>query len=415
MVKKKGKSKRITLKDKYKIQRRVVESHRKSRKQAKRDTKAGIVRHDKKKDPGIPNTWPFKQELLQNIKHERDRMESRKVEEQERRRQRQQGGGGGAAATNLTELMAQANQKQSAFAATTAAAAAPSPHDAGDGVRIVAPSHGQQSRRAYLRSLKQVIESSDVILQVLDARDPLGTRIHPAIEAGILSHHDKRMVLVLNKIDLIPKSNVSEWLTFLRRSHPTVALKAGTTQQSRSREGGKSSGIGRSTAGSALSSTLAVGVDGLLQLLKNYARSSGEKKSNKTCITVGIIGYPNVGKSSILNSLKRCRAVGVSPRPGFTTSLQEVVLDKSIRLIDSPGVVFDDDAAGAGAVLRNGINADSVADPIPAVQELLGRCTMESLQMTYNVPAFPRGADGVNQFLAMVARAKGRADRKSVV
>jgi nuclear GTP-binding protein len=176
MVKKKGKSKRITLKDKYKIQRRVVESHRKSRKQAKRDTKAGIVRHDKKKDPGIPNTWPFKQELLQNIKHERDRMESRKVEEQERRRQRQQGGGGGAAATNLTELMAQANQKQSAFAATTAAAAAPSPHDAGDGVRIVAPSHGQQSRRAYLRSLKQVIESSDVILQVLDARDPVSAR-----------------------------------------------------------------------------------------------------------------------------------------------------------------------------------------------------------------------------------------------
>ena len=51
MVKKKGKSKRITLKDKYKVQRRVVESHRKTRKQAKRDAKAGIVHHDKKKDP----------------------------------------------------------------------------------------------------------------------------------------------------------------------------------------------------------------------------------------------------------------------------------------------------------------------------------------------------------------------------
>jgi len=404
MVKKKGKSKRITLKDKYKIQRRVVETHRKNRKQAKRDAKAGIVRHDKKKDPGIPNSWPFKQELLQNIKHEKERMEVKKQEEKERRKQHQKG-----KATNLTELMMQANQKKSEFDARTAGGAALANDDS---VRIIAQSHGQQSRRAYLRSLKKVIESSDVILQILDARDPLGTRIHPAIESGILSHFDKRMVLVLNKIDLIPKSNVGEWLTYLRRSHPTVALKAGTTQ-SRSHESGKSSGIGRSKSENALSSSMAVGVDGLLQLLKNYARASGEsksKKKSKTCITVGIIGYPNVGKSSILNSLKRFRAVGVSPRPGFTTTLQEVVLDKNIRLIDSPGVVFDDDDAksGAGAILRNGIDADSVEDPIPAIQELLERCTMESLMMTYNVPAFPRGPEGVMTFLAMIARTKGR-------
>ena len=75
MVKKKGKSKRISLKDKYKIQHRVVETHRKTRKQAKRDAKAGIVRHNKKKDPGIPNSWPFKQELLQDIKQSNERME----------------------------------------------------------------------------------------------------------------------------------------------------------------------------------------------------------------------------------------------------------------------------------------------------------------------------------------------------
>lgn len=410
MVKKKSKSKRVTLKDKYKIQRRVVETGRKNRKQAKRDAKAGIVKHDKKrKDPGIPNSWPFKQELLQNIKQEKERMEHRKLEEKERRKQ------GAASAGSLTELMAQANQMRSEFDAKHGVAIAEKAGaDAADGVRIISESHGQQSRRAYLRSLKKVIESSDVILQVLDARDPLGTRIHPAIESGILSHFDKRMVLVLNKIDLIPKSNVSEWLTYLRRSHPTVALKAGTAQ-SRSNESGKSSGIGQTKGENALSSSMAVGVDGLLQLLKNYARAYGEKKS-KTCITVGIIGYPNVGKSSILNSLKRFRAVGVSPRPGFTTSIQEVVLDKNIRLIDSPGVVFDDDDTklGADAILRNGIDADSIKDPIPAVQALLERCTMDSLMMTYNVPAFPTGPEGVMTFLAMVARSKGRVLKGSI-
>ncbi|KAL3791079.1 hypothetical protein HJC23_012064 [Cyclotella cryptica] len=401
MVKKKGKSKRVTLKDKYKMQRRVVETHRKNRKQATRDAKAGVVRHDKKKkDPGIPNSWPFKQELLQDIRRSNERIEQKKAEEKARRALSKKD------PTSLTELVAQANQKQSEFDARLGTD--PATNDAA--IRSSKESHGQQSRRAYLRELKKVIESSDVILQVLDARDPLGTRIHPAIEAGILSHFDKRMVLVMNKIDLIPKANVSQWLTYLRRSHPTVALKAGTTQ-SRSAESGKSSGIGQTKAESALSSSMAVGTEGLLQLLKNYARSAGESKKSKTCISVGIIGYPNVGKSSILNSLKRFRAVGVSPRPGYTTAMQEVVLDKNIRLIDSPGVVFDDDEdgtskCGAGAVLRNSVDADSIPDPIPAVEELLSRATMESIMMTYNIPAFPKG--DVMTFLAMAARSKGK-------
>mmetsp|Transcript_7990 Transcript_7990/g.16914 ORF Transcript_7990/g.16914 Transcript_7990/m.16914 type:complete len:583 (+) Transcript_7990:194-1942(+) len=421
MVKKKGKSKRTTLKDKYKIQRRVVETHRKNRKQAKRDAKAGIVRHDKKKkDPGIPNSWPFKQELLQNIRQAKERDEQRKLEEKERRRSKNNN----SDAADLTELVAQANQKQSEFDARLGNSNVPANNNDDDvdgfAIRTAKQSHGQQSRRAYLRELKKVISTSDVILQVLDARDPLGTRIHPAIEAGILSHYDKRMVLVLNKIDLIPKNNVSEWLTYLRRAHPTVALKAGTTQ-SRSNESGKSSGIGQTKGENALNSSLAVGVDGLLQLLKNYARTastSSNSKQSKTCITVGIIGYPNVGKSSILNSLKRFRAVGVSPRPGFTTSLREVVLDKHIRLVDSPGVVFDDGDdpssqsnsksanGGAAVLLRNSVDADSIEDPIPAIQELLERCSTESLMMTYGIPAFPRG--DVMTFLAMVGRVKGR-------
>jgi nuclear GTP-binding protein len=69
--------------------------------------------------------------------------------------------------------------------------------------------------------------------------------VHLAVEAGmILSHPNKRMILVLNKIDLVPKSNVADWLTYLRRAHPTVALKAGTAKSGQSNESGKSSGIG---------------------------------------------------------------------------------------------------------------------------------------------------------------------------
>jgi nuclear GTP-binding protein len=61
-----------------------------------------------------------------------------------------------------------------------------------------------------------------------------------------------------------------------------------------------------------------LGASTLLSLLKNYCRS----QNIKTSITVGIIGYPNVGKSSLINSLKRSKAVGVGATPGFTKVMQ---------------------------------------------------------------------------------------------
>lgn len=275
MVKKKGKSKRSTLKDKYKIQRRVVETHRKSRKQAKRDVKAGIIRHDKtKKDPGIPNSWPFKQELLNEVARARELAENAQLEKKQNK-----------SAKNLEELMARANASRSEFEAKVSSGVIR--HEEDSEARTPKLNLGEQSRRAYLSTLRQVIEASDIILQVLDARDPMGTRIRPSIEDAILKHFDKKMVLVMNKIDLIPKDAVSGWLNFLRRSRPTLAIKCGTNIKDK---------VGRSEVEcqGALSSSCGVGVEGLLGLLKNYARTSDG--GGKTCITVGIIGYPNVGE-----------------------------------------------------------------------------------------------------------------------
>jgi nuclear GTP-binding protein len=82
--------------------------------------------------------------------------------------------------------------------------------------------------------------------------------------------------------------------------------------------------------------------------------------------------------------------------------MQEVVLDRNVRLLDSPGVVFND----GSAMLGNCVDADSVEDPIPAVEALLLRCNPASLVMTYNIPAFPPG--NVMMFLAMVAKSYGR-------
>lgn len=87
------------------------------------------------------------------------------------------------------------------------------------------------------------------------------------------------------------------------------------------------------------SGSTAVGTENLLNVLKNYARVEGEKNI-KQLITVGVIGFPNVGKSSLINSLKRCKAAATGNTPGVTKAMQEIQLDKNIVLIDSPGVVL---------------------------------------------------------------------------
>jgi nuclear GTP-binding protein len=69
--------------------------------------------------------------------------------------------------------------------------------------------------------------------------------------------------------------------------------------------------------------TGAVGTDNLMNILKNYART-GAGGNEKFVITVGVVGFPNVGKSSIINSLKRQRCAATGNQPGVTKSMQEI-------------------------------------------------------------------------------------------
>lgn len=88
---------------------------------------------------------------------------------------------------------------------------------------------------------------------------------------------------------------------------PTIAFKSSTQKQHKNLGQAKKMGLGQKS-----STQMCLGADNLLQALKNYARN----KSIKTSITVGIVGMPNVGKSSVINSLKRTRVAHVGNRPG---------------------------------------------------------------------------------------------------
>ena len=100
----------------------------------------------------------------------------------------------------------------------------------------------------------------------------------------------------------------------------------------------------------------ALGTDNLMNVLKNYARIDGANA--KQTIYVGVVGFPNVGKSSLINSLKRTRAVATGNTPGVTKSMQEVQLDKNIMLLDSPGVVLSTKEQSDSLILRQAVKIE---------------------------------------------------------
>lgn len=73
----------------------------------------------------------------------------------------------------------------------------------------------------------KVIDSSDVLCMVLDARDPLGTKCTHAEEVIKQKSQYKHIIYVLNKIDLVPKEVTVKWVKYLSQFHPTVTFKAG--------------------------------------------------------------------------------------------------------------------------------------------------------------------------------------------
>lgn len=149
-----------------------------------------------------------------------------------------------------------------------------------------------------------VINKSHILLEVLDARFPKYCRIYK-IEKYI-KDRKKYIILVLNKADLVPENIINKIYNEFSKEYPTVYV----------------------------SSIYRKGSKKLRSIIKRIGRNIDEDK-----IYVGVFGYPNTGKSSIINLLVGRKRAGTSPIPGFTKGIQYIRLSRKYYLIDSPGIV----------------------------------------------------------------------------
>ncbi|CDJ58464.1 nucleolar GTP-binding protein NOG2, putative [Eimeria maxima] len=284
-------------------------------------------------------------------------------------------------AADLTTLATQAAEREAAFEKSTASSSGVA-DNGGEGGPVESIYQKGTSRRIW-GELYKVIDASDVLVQVVDARDPMGTRCTRLERYLKAQRSSKHLVLVINKVDLVPPRVARHWLRQLSKEMPTLLMQADKNKKN----------IGRNQ---------------LFQLLRQY----GQLLSDRKHVSIGFFGYPNVGKSSIINFLKSKQVCKAAPIPGQTRVWQYVALTSKLYLIDCPGIVPISSDAGndTDKVMRGVVRPERINAPEEHIGTVLERVKREAVITRYGLDQSTTWEDA-EEFLSLLAVRLGKLKR----
>lgn len=221
------------------------------------------------------------------------------------------------------------------------------------------PGHMKKTRESIEKNLPLV----DIVFELIDARIPISSR-NPIID-DILGN--KPRIVILNKSDLASEEGNKVWEEFfLKKNLITVCINALS---------GK-------------------GIDRLIKLsneLYKEKRHDFEKKGiiNKP-IRVMILGIPNVGKSTLINTLAKKKSAKTGNKPGITKSNQWIKTKSNLELLDTPGILwpkFEDKRVGLHLAFTGAIKDEILDIETLALKliEILAKNFPNLLKNRYNV------------------------------
>ncbi|XP_015590580.1 guanine nucleotide-binding protein-like 1 isoform X2 [Cephus cinctus] len=268
------------------------------------------------------------------------------------------------------------------------------------------------------RQLWRVLEMSDILLIIVDIRYPV-LMFPPYLYHYITEDLEKDMILILNKIDLASPALVVAWHNYFREQYPKIHVLEFTSFPGYNLRGNTEDGEGlkkRRRRGKL--KMAAEGAQKLFETCKEivsdkvdlsswhqkiqeemnseYDLDDIDRKDNVTIekedtsyfkhekykngvLTIGCIGTPNVGKSSLMNALMGKKVVSVSRTPGHTKHFQTIFLTKSVCLCDCPGLVFPSTVPKQLQILMGSFPIAQVREPYTTIKFIAERIDLPKL------------------------------------
>lgn len=278
------------------------------------------------------------------------------------------------------------------------------------------------------RQLWRVLEMSDIILLITDIRHPV-LHFSPALYDYVTGEMKRSLILVLNKIDLAPPSLVAAWKHYFQQKFPQLHVLCFTSYPRDTQDETDPSTVFQKRRRRRRLRTMAVGPRQLLKACETITQgkvdlSSWREKMERDCagsrageltdededdeetaavmvehqtdtamevcrgpgelykdsiLTLGCVGFPNVGKSSLINGLVGRKVVSVSRTPGHTKYFQTYFLTPTVKLCDCPGLIFPSLVDRQQQMLAGIYPVAQIQEPYSSVGYLAARIPVHTL------------------------------------